>query len=160
MTAAAAPLTTHDCDVFVIDVPAEWQRVDGTDGIHAWAEPNLEEHLIVGGYHLAAPAGSEERAGYVEELVRLELDELARLGAGRIVVRRSRRDGDSAVMAIVTGIDGTNSLVFAYYFVVSASTVVKLKFQRVGLDVSERDVLVRAASFAITLKIREIHAED
>jgi hypothetical protein len=51
-------------------------------------------------------------------------------------------------------------LVFAYYFVVSASTVVKLKFQRVGLEVSERDVLVRAASFAITLKIREIHAVE
>ena len=92
--------------------------------------------------------------------MRLELEELARLGAGRIVVRRSRRDGDSAVMAIVTGIDGTNSLVFAYYFVVSASTVVKLKFQRVGLEVSERDVLVRAASFAVTLKIREIHAAE
>ena len=152
--------TTHDCGVFLLDVPEGWQGVEGADGVRAWADEDLSQHVIVGGYHLPSRAEGPAREALVEELVELELAELARIGAGKVVVRRSQKSGDNAVLAIVTGVDGANSMVFAYYFVVSTSTVVKLKYQRVGLEMSEREVLVCAARLAVTLKIREIYEAE
>jgi len=156
MTDPEVPITTHDCGAFVIDIPSAWQGVRGSEGVHAWAEPELVEHVIVGGYHLAETVDAAERATLIDVLVQDELDELARLGEGKVVVRRSVRHGDNAVLSIVTGVDGAHDLVFAYYFVITTSTVVKLKYQRLGRERSEREVLIQAASVAVSLKIREI----
>lgn len=157
MLAAGPDRTTRDCGPFLLDIPSVWTGVAGEDGVRAWADPDLEEHVIVGGYHLPAVADDTARRELVDELVDLELGELARLGKGRVVVRRSQRLGPKAVVEIVTGIDGANAMVFAYYFVVTTSTVVKLKYQRVGLERSEREVLEKAAQIVVSMKIREIH---
>jgi len=78
------------------------------------------------------------------------------MGQGRVVVRQSSRDGLEAALTIVTGVDAANSLVFAYYFVVSLTVVVKLKRQHIGLDLTEREVLTHAAEVAGSLVLREI----
>jgi len=124
--------------------------------VSAWTSPTLADHVIVGGYNVAPVTDSAERRRMVDELVRLELAELARIGQGRVVVRQSSRDGLEAALTIVTGVDAANSLVFAYYFVVSPTVVVKLKRQHIGLDLTERAVLTHAAEVAGSLVLREI----
>ena len=66
MTDPEVPITTHDCGAFVIDIPSAWQGVRGSEGVHAWAEPELVEHVIVGGYHLAETVDAAERATLID----------------------------------------------------------------------------------------------
>lgn len=155
------PPVTEDRHVYVVDVPAMWRRVDTVaDGVSAWASADLYEHLIIGAYHLPQAVGPAERRELVDELVGLELEELARVGHGRVVVRRSERDGPQAALTILTGVDAANRVVFAYYFVVSTTVVLKFKLQRIALDRAERDLLLDAAAIAATLRLREIHPDS
>jgi hypothetical protein len=155
---SAPPETArYDRGTFVVDVPVALSPVSDTaEGVWAWATEDLDEQLLIGGYGLPGPANPEQRDEVVAELVRAELGVIADMGQGRVVVRRSERAGPEASLAIVTGVDATHGVTFAYFFIVTRAAAIKLKYARLGIDVSEREILLRAARVAGSLGIRDL----